>query len=590
MATMKLSPSNVLRVVWFTTQLLASTVAQNSTEDHAVVQQNLEVAPPLPILQIGLDYILGQIGANATVQGNISHAKDVAGPNTYVYPRRAGFTPYVPLDKRVDGPIQCSASTPCADGSCCNSDGKCGFKAYNCKPTAPVTCLSNCGATAMCGIDSAGGSVKNVRNRACNRITPSQIKTTGLTHLNFAFATIDPVSFAVVPADPGDVALYTQFTALQSSSLKTWISIGGFDFSDVGPTHTTWSDMASTSANRAKFISSLVAFMAKYKFQGADLDWEYPASPERGGKPADTANLVSLVKEMRASFGTTYGLSSILAPDYWYLRGTDPKGMEPYVDWFGFMAYDLHGAWDANVPTLGSIIRPQTDLREITNDTVPLWFDKLTPSKVNLGLAYYGRGFTVPDPKCAYPGCAFSGPSKAAPCTNQAGVMSNRGKLIFQSARVLNLLIQRLEISQIIASKGLYVELLKDPAIKMISWDDQWIGFDDADTIALKTSFANSVCMGGTMIWSVDFDSGAGSGDTPSPPSNSTSASPSGPPKSTTSPSTSPSGPPTSTTSSRKTSGPTTSAPPKSTTSTPPKTSSGTVAPPKSTTALAPPP
>ncbi len=64
------------------------------------------------------------------------------------------------------------------------------------------------------------------------------------------------------------------------------------------------------------------------------------------------------------------------------------------------MAYDLHGFWDADVKTLGSIIRPQTDIREIDNDTLPLWFDKLTPAKVNLGLAYYGRGYTVSDPKC----------------------------------------------------------------------------------------------------------------------------------------------------------------------------------------------
>lgn len=40
--------------------------------------------------------------------------------------------------------------------------------------------------------------------------------------------------------------------------------------------------------------------------------------------------------------------------DQWYLRGFDAKAMEPYVDFFGFMAYDLHGFWDADVETLGS--------------------------------------------------------------------------------------------------------------------------------------------------------------------------------------------------------------------------------------------
>ncbi|KAL8895830.1 MAG: hypothetical protein Q9207_007992, partial [Kuettlingeria erythrocarpa] len=195
--------------------------------------------------------------------------------------------------------------------------------------------------------------------------------------------------------------------------------------------------------------------MEKYGFQGTDLDWEYPATNVRGGRAEDIANLVLLCQELRAAFGTKYGLSSILAPDYWYLRGMDPKGMEPYLDFFGFMAYDLHGFWDADVKTLGSIVRPQTDIREIDKNTLPLWFDKLDPAKVNL------------------------------------------------------------EIEEIIRTKGLYPEYLSAPKIKKISWDDEWIGYDDAETTQDKIALANDRCMGGTTIWSVDFDSGAGSGDIP---------------------------------------------------------------------------
>jgi len=97
--------------------------------------------------------------------------------------------------------------------------------------------------------------------------------------------------------------------------------------------------MCSTAANRAAFIKSVISFMDEYGFQGADLDWEYPAAPSRGGKRADTQNFVMLVKEMRAAFGTKYGISLPLAPDYWYLRGFNPSAMERYVDFFGFMAY-----------------------------------------------------------------------------------------------------------------------------------------------------------------------------------------------------------------------------------------------------------
>lgn len=147
------------------------------------------------------------------------------------------------------------------------------------------------------------------------------------------------------------------------------------------------SDLASTPANRAAFISGLKTFIAQYGFQGVDLDWEYPATPERGGQPADTEYYVSFVKEMRAAFGGQHGPGITLAPNYWYLRGVDAKAMEPHIEFFGFMPYDLHGFWDADIKTLGSIVRGQTDIREIYDDTLPLWFDASEPSKMNFGLA-----------------------------------------------------------------------------------------------------------------------------------------------------------------------------------------------------------
>jgi GH18 family chitinase len=68
----------------------------------------------------------------------------------------------------------------------------------------------------------------------------------------------------------------------------------------------------STSANRAAFISSLIDFMTTWGFQGVDIDWEYPANPDRGGRPEDTQNLVSLLADMRAAFGAKYGISVTL--------------------------------------------------------------------------------------------------------------------------------------------------------------------------------------------------------------------------------------------------------------------------------------
>jgi len=67
----------------------------------------------------------------------------------------------------------------------------------------------------------------------------------------------------------------------------------------------------------------------------------------------------------------------------------------------------------------------------------------------------------------------------------------------------------------LIINKQLVPELLATSAVKQITWDDQWVGYDDNETFAMKLAFANSQCFGGTMIWSIDLDSGAGSGDEP---------------------------------------------------------------------------
>jgi chitinase len=126
-------------------------------------------------------------------------------------------------------------------------------------------------------------------------------------------------------------------------------------------------------------------------------------------------------------------------------------------------------------------VAPHTNLTEIDQGLSLLWRNGVDPSKVVLGLGFYGRAFTLKDPSCKTPGCPFSGGAKAGECTGESGILSNN------------------EIQRIITANSLVPVLDKVAGIKYISWNnDQWVSYDDAETFKMKIDYANGLCLAGT--------------------------------------------------------------------------------------------
>ncbi|MEV0971311.1 glycosyl hydrolase family 18 protein [Microtetraspora glauca] len=186
------------------------------------------------------------------------------------------------------------------------------------------------------------------------------LDTTGaaakLTHLNYAFANIDPVKLTCLngvtkgtssdPQDPnqgdgsGDADAdygrpmssaqsvdgvadtgweklrgnYNQLRKLKAKypNLKVLISLGGWTYSKY------FSDVAATDASRKKFVSSCIDMYIKGNlpeynsaggpgsaagiFDGIDLDWEWPGAEGHAGNhigPNDKANNTLLIAEFR---------------------------------------------------------------------------------------------------------------------------------------------------------------------------------------------------------------------------------------------------------------------------------------------------
>ncbi|KLP13453.1 chitinase [Fusarium fujikuroi] len=441
-----------------------------------------------------------------------------------------------------DFKLECDKSNPCKGNACCSKYGHCGLgpdfcgkdcvagcdAKGECDPGGFGTKFANhtkcplnvccskhgyCGTTKdFCGKKtvnrpscSAKGPMRRVvgyiegwaSTRSCDSFKPSNIPDGVYTHINFAFASIDPKTFQIVPASSKDPALYRELTRKKKidPKLKVFIAIGGWAFNDPGPTVTTFSDIARSDANQRTFIKSLISFMATYGFDGVDIDWEYPAADDREGREEDFVNLPKFLSNIKSALkqsGERNGLSIAIPASYWYLQHFDLEKISKYVDHFNVMSYDFHGAWDTPKSWLGNHLNSHTNLTEIKEAFDLLWRNDVDPDQVNMGLAFYARTFTASSSSCMSPGCLFDAGGPAEPCTDAVGVMSNP------------------EIMRKLGGKIGSGDLDKTAAVKTLKFGTTWLTYDDVDTWKLKLDFARSQCLGGAMVWAISQDTSDG--------------------------------------------------------------------------------
>ncbi|KAL0939539.1 uncharacterized protein CTRU02_206149 [Colletotrichum truncatum] len=384
---------------------------------------------------------------------------------------------------------ECSESIPCKAG-CCSKFGFCGNNSRFCgnKKVTPPSCTSHT-LKRVVGYYEGWAA-----RRPCNAFMPEQIPRGVYTHINFAFATIDPNTFEVRPASSADAKLYKRLTSLKliDPDLKVLIAIGGWTFNDPGPTATTFSDIARSESAQKAFIKSLVSMMSTYDFDGVDLDWEYPVAKDRSGRDEDFENFPKFLANLKKSLKATGGrdeVSLTLPASLWYLQHFDIVALQKHVDFFNIMSYDLHGTWDKTNKWVGPYLNAHTNLTEIKEAMNLLWRNNIDPDKVVLGTGFYGRAFTATSPNCLTPGCTYESGAPRQPCSNEISVM-------LQS-----------EIMDVIKRTGNKPVLNKEAAVKILTFDsNQWVAYDDEDTFKLKADFAREQCLSGIMVWAISGD------------------------------------------------------------------------------------
>jgi len=256
-----------------------------------------------------------------------------------------------------------------------------------------------------------------------NNYTPAKVELEKITHVNYAFATIkdgvidyfDKYAAVEVTHDEAWDSPYKgnlgQLEKLKADHphLSVLVSIGGW--SQSGNFH----DVASTQAKRDKFAQSVVQFVRTHKLDGADIDWEYPASvrqpdlvdnPNDQGTPdadaSEKQTFTLLMQTLRVHLdaasqqdGKYYQLSAAVSAGFTNIENTEPALYSQYLDFVNIMTYDMHGAWDTTTNHQSALYANPTAPDDLNINSVINKFKSygISSKKLIIGTPFYTRGW-----------------------------------------------------------------------------------------------------------------------------------------------------------------------------------------------------
>lgn len=306
-----------------------------------------------------------------------------------------------------------------------------------------------------------------------------------LTHINYAFATIDK-NLKVAMAAPGvDKQNFAHLRQLKQEypHLRTLISIGGWDYSGL------FSDAALNAKNREIFAQSCLDFILEHGFDGVDLDWEFPVSGGMAGninRPADKQNFTLLLKAIRekldaqsAKDGREYLLTIAGGVGQSYLNKIEPAKVAGLVDYIFVMGYDMHGTWDSYADLNAPLYTPTEDSPQYkvsVHDGIKAYKNAGVPaSKLVLGMPFYGYRYTTSE-----------------------GLY---GK--FSSAKSVSYNILR---SSFLGDDSFTEYWHEDAMVPYLVSDDTFVSFENEKSIMLKADYARQSGLAGVGAWELSQD------------------------------------------------------------------------------------
>lgn len=359
------------------------------------------------------------------------------------------------------------------------------------------------------------------------RFNPQNINPYLCTHLIYAFGgfTKDNTLKPFDKYQDIEKGGYAKFTGLKTynKELKTLLAIGGWNEGS-----SRFSPMVAARERRKEFVRNAIKFLRQNRFDGLDLDWEYPAFRD-GSKPKDRENYAKLVKELREEFekesqktGKPRLLLTMAVPAgiEYIEKGYDVKTLNQYLDWLNLLTYDYHSAFEPAVNHHAPLY-PLEEPNEYSVDnelnidyTIQFYLENgADADKLVLGIPTYGRSYTLFNPDAVEIGSPADGPGEQGDATREKGYLAYyeicEGLMPKQKKRRQ-------------ASEEDSEEYEDDDEEQEPNWTvmypnpdamgpvayrgNQWVGYDDVDIVKKKAQYVAENGLGGIMFWSIDND------------------------------------------------------------------------------------
>lgn len=247
-----------------------------------------------------------------------------------------------------------------------------------------------------------------------------------------------------------------------------------------------FSQAVRTSESRKVFINSIIEGINRYRFDGIDIDWEYPGSTAGGyieAHPQDKYNLTLFMQELRAEMDKIDQdliLSIAVACGEWAARDCyEVEKINDYIDFMHLMSYDLvnHAKTSHHTNLFKSNYSDSSTVNGI-NAYLNRGLDR---EKLVIGVAFYGYIFK----------------NTASGNNNGLGVSDTSAGTVTYRAIVQNYL----------NNPNLYQVFYDDVAkANWIYGNNTFITYDSPISIAEKAKYVKNNNLAGLMVWQYTQD------------------------------------------------------------------------------------